>query len=313
MAMNGQHKFGQLDMNSAKKCHNYFVAARPWSFTASLTPVALGTTLAYKVHGVFSVPVLLLVCLTAIAVHAAGNLVNTYYDYKRGVDTKKSDDRTLVEGRLSDQNVATLGGLFYGLGCVGLFGLCLISPAKENHLALIYFCGLSSSFLYTGGLGLKYIALGDIIIFLTFGPLTVLFSFLAQSGSLSLVTIPYAIPLALNIECVLHANNCRDRIADKQAGIVTLAIILGPMFSYLLFCVLLFGPFVAFGYCVIHVSPAFFLPFVTIFMAFPIERSFRAGEMKLLPQRIAVLNLVLGLMFVVAICAAPKSGLPFIS
>ena len=49
-------------------------------------------------------------------------------------------------------------------------------------LALMYFGGISSSFLYTGGIGLKYIALGDIIIMVTFGPVSVLYSFVAQTG-----------------------------------------------------------------------------------------------------------------------------------
>ncbi len=57
------------------------------------------------------------------------------------------------------------------------------SPARMELLALVYFGGISSSFLYTGGIGLKYIALGDVIIMLTFGPVSVLYSFIAQTGN----------------------------------------------------------------------------------------------------------------------------------
>ena len=57
-----------------------------------------------------------------------------------------------------------------------------VSPARMELLALVYFGGISSSFLYTGGIGLKYIALGDLLIMFTFGPVSVLYSFIAQTG-----------------------------------------------------------------------------------------------------------------------------------
>ena len=47
----------------------------------------------------------------------------------------------------------------------------MIAPARLEHLALVYFGGLSSSFLYTGGIGFKYIALGDVMIIIIFGPI----------------------------------------------------------------------------------------------------------------------------------------------
>lgn len=35
-----------------QKCASYVLALRPWSFSASLTPVALGSALAYRSQGV---------------------------------------------------------------------------------------------------------------------------------------------------------------------------------------------------------------------------------------------------------------------
>lgn len=292
-------------------CHKYLTALRPWSFSASLTPVILGATLSYKMHETVDWLTFIVTCMTALCVHAAGNLVNSYYDYIKGVDTKKSDDKTIVEGKMSANDVATLGGVCYACGCLGLLVLCNISAAPVQHLSLMYFCGLSGSFLYTGGLGLKYVALGDLVIFLTFGPLTVMFSYLAITGEFALATIPYATPLALIIECVLHANNCRDRVNDSEAGIVTLAIILGPVVSYFLFCILLFGPYVAFAYVTINISVYFLLPTSTVMLAFSVERSFRSGELQGLPQHVAKLNLVLGVFYVIAVLITDKSHLPF--
>ena len=92
------------------RCHHYLVALRPWSFSASLTPVLMGCVLAYKTTEAFSLVVLMATLLTVVSVHAAGNLVNTYCDFMRGIDSKRrSDDRTLVDHILTPEEVANLG------------------------------------------------------------------------------------------------------------------------------------------------------------------------------------------------------------
>ncbi len=288
----------------------YVVALRPWSFTASLTPVALGSCLAYKDVDSFNIWVFVTTCLTALSVHAAGNLVNTYFDYMKGIDSKKSDDRTLVDQLLHPNDVATMGGIFYFMGCVGFALLTVISPAKMEHLALIYFGGLSGSFLYTGGLGLKYIALGDLAIFLTFGPVTVLFAYLSQGGVLSWMPLFYALPLALNTSAILHSNNTRDMITDKEAGIVTVAILIGETASAILFALLLFVPFVMFVVFGFHYSKWLLLPTPVVIVAFSIEREFRQGQRQKIPSKVAKLNLQMGLLYIIACYLTPVSLLP---
>ena len=291
----------------------YLIALRPWSFTISLTPVLLGCCLAYKRTGDFDLIVCLITCVTALCVHSAGNLVNTYYDFCKGVDSKKSDDRTLVDNILTTEDVVNLAGVLYTCGCVGVLCLGVISKARLELLAVIYFVGMTGSFLYTGGLGLKYIALGDVLIFLTFGPLTVLFAYLAQSGYLSLVPILYAIPLAVNTETILHANNTRDMEDDKVKGVVTLAILCGKTGSYALFLFTLFLPYVALVYITLYHSVWFVVPSVTIVLALKFERLFRLGHLSKLPQRLAGLNLQLGLLYVFAVFMTPFHNLPILN
>ena len=288
----------------------YIFALRPWSFTASITPVALGSTLAYKSTGSFDPLIFPTTVFSALCVHAAGNLVNTYYDYIRGIDNKKSDDRTLVDKHLAPQDVAWFGGLFYICGCVGFLLLTFLSPAKMEHLALVYFCGLSSSFLYTGGLGLKYIALGDLLIVFTFGPLAVVFAFLTQGGQLTLSPALYAIPLALNTEAILHSNNVRDMDADRLAGIVTLAILLGRTGSYALFYALMFLPYLIFIFLGLYLTAWMFLPIFSVFLAFKLEREFRRKELTTMPQQVAKLNLLIGILYTVACLMSDSTSFP---
>jgi len=65
------------------KLSPYLIALRPWSFTASLGPVALGTCLAFKSLAVFNLWIYIATNICALSVHAAGNLVNTYVDFTR--------------------------------------------------------------------------------------------------------------------------------------------------------------------------------------------------------------------------------------
>uniref|UniRef100_A0A182NE64 UbiA prenyltransferase domain-containing protein 1 homolog n=1 Tax=Anopheles dirus TaxID=7168 RepID=A0A182NE64_9DIPT len=296
------------------KFKTYLSALRPWSLSASLMPTLLGTTLAFRVHGYESLSILTFLCtvLTVVTVHCAGNVVNTYYDFVKGIDDRKADDRTLVDHILSQDEVVTLGVLLYGAGCLGFVFLVYLSPAKLEHLALVYFGGLSSSFLYTGGIGLKYIALGDVLILVIFGPISVLFSYMAQTGYIEWATIFYAIPLALNTEAILHSNNTRDAESDKRVGIVTLAILIGRTCSYVLYAVLLFTPYVIFVVLGMKYSVLFLLPMVTFKQAFAIERQFRnESTVQKVPRQTAKLNLFFGILYVVACFGAPQ--LPFIS
>lgn len=295
------------------KLSSYVLALRPWSLSASLMPTLLGSTIAYNYPGNshFNYITLLLTLFTVVCVHGAGNLVNTYYDFIKGIDNRKSDDRTLVDHILSKDEVVTLGALLYFAGCVGFILLAALSPAKMEHLALVYFGGLSSSFLYTGGIGLKYIALGDVLILIIFGPISVLYAFMSQTGHVELATIYYAIPLALNTEAILHSNNTRDSEADKKVGIVTLSILIGHTASHVLYAFLLFTPYIMFMVASFRFSKWFMLPLITLPSAFKIEKQFRSNDMHAIPKKTAKLNLFFGVLYVMACSLVPS--LPYVT
>lgn len=295
------------------KLSSYVLALRPWSLSASLMPTLLGSTIAYKYPGTtdFNYVTLLLTVFTVVSVHGAGNVVNTYFDYVKGIDNRKSDDRILVDHILTKDEVVSLGALLYFAGCVGFILLAALSPAKMEHLALVYFGGLSSSFLYTGGIGFKYIALGDVLILILFGPISVLFAFMSQTGRVEWATIYYAIPLALNTEAILHSNNTRDSESDKKVGIVTLAIIIGHTASHVLYAFLLFTPYIMFMVASFKYSKWFMLPLVTLPGAFKIEKQFRSNDIHSVPKKTAKLNLFFGILYVLACSLVPS--LPYVT
>ncbi|CAN0261166.1 unnamed protein product [Lampetra planeri] len=288
-------------------------ALRPWSFGASLAPVALGAALAWRADGTFRPAAFAATLACVLCVHGAGNLVNTYYDFVRGVDSgdHRSDDRTLVDGLLAPAQVVRLGALLYSAGCAGALALAAASPLRNEHLALLYFGGLSSSFLYTGGIGLKYVAMGDALIFVTFGPLSVLFAFSAQTGRLAAGPLAYGLPLALLAQAALHANNARDAEGDRAAGAVTLAMVMGPAASYALYIALLLLPFAGLAAGAARLrAPTLAAPLAALPLALRLERRFRAGTLRDVPQGTARLGLAVGLLYAAGVLLAPPGSLP---
>lgn len=177
---------------------------------------------------------------------------------------------------------------------------------------LVYEIKFGSCPLFPSGIGLKYVALGDIVILITFGPLAVMFAHAVQVGYLSVLPLVYGVPLALNTEAILHSNNTRDMDSDKQAGIVTLAILVGPTLSYVLYNLLLFVPYVLFCILATRYTISLALPLLTLPMAFSLEKQFRSRCYAKIPQKTAKLNLLMGLFYVFGIILAPPGSLPLL-
>jgi 1,4-dihydroxy-2-naphthoate octaprenyltransferase len=70
--------------------------------------------------------------------------------------------------------------------------------------------------------------LGDLFVFLFFGPVAVCGTYFVQALTLRGTVLLWAIPPGLLIAAILVVNNLRDRETDRQAGKRTLAVIIGP-------------------------------------------------------------------------------------
>jgi 1,4-dihydroxy-2-naphthoate octaprenyltransferase len=264
-----------------------------------MTPVALASILWYKTTNQFNPLVYVLTCITVLGVQAGGNLVNTYYDHAHGVDKKGATDKTLVDDILEPHEVARLAGFSYVVGCLGLSALAVISSAHTGQLLLLFAGMLSNSYFYTGGLSLKYYALGDLVILTTFGPLTVLFSYVAQGGDISVLPVLYTVPLVLITEAMLHSNNARDAKEDRESGILTVAILIGERGSFILYVFLIFIPYVILIAMAVKYALVYLFPFVTLPIAFDLVKRFRE-KTKDIPKRTSKLQLCLGILYLVS-------------
>lgn len=113
----------QSSKSALMKIKTYLLALRPWSLSASLVPTILGSAIAFKTPGIneFNVLIFLLTIFTVITVHGAGNVVNTYFDFVKGIDNRKSDDRTLVDHILSKDEVILFNFVLILLQKISIF------------------------------------------------------------------------------------------------------------------------------------------------------------------------------------------------
>lgn len=318
---------------------------RLWTFSASLTPVALGATLCYRALGYFSVTLFLLTVGAVLAVNGAGNMVNSYFDFMRkldslqnplsvkegvmrvglGVRQRRSVHREnggireessvrqeeRAQHQVDQSALVNYAAYLYGFGMMCMLMLMTLSRAKSEFIAALFFGGLSSSFLYTGGVGLKYYILGDLLVVFTFGPLSMLFSYGVQSGNFPLGPLILALPLAFSTEAILHSKHLQEMEEDSKAGVISLAVLLGKHGSYFLFTLLLFLPYLLFAVFATQYSLFLGLPLLSMPCAFQLERTLReAGPSRAISVKAAKLNVAVSTLFISG-CLLAKD-MPFI-
>lgn len=226
-----------------KLLQHWFGVFRPWSFTATFIPVALGAALAWN-EGIFDPSLFLLTLAGGICVHAGTNLMNTYGDFITGVDTMESASHLQVVGGLIEpEKVKAVGWICFGLAA--LLGVWL-TMLRGWPVMAVGLTGVFFGYYYTmGPHPYKYYGLGPIVIFFLMGPCMVWPAYYIQTGHYSWLPVWASLPVCFLISGFHHANDMRDMRYDAAAGIKTLALILGGKVSIKLFHCLFIGAFLS--------------------------------------------------------------------
>lgn len=206
--------------------NQWFLATRPWSLTASATPVCLGAVLAFF-EGGFRPWLFLLTLAGALLLHLGTNLLNTYGDFISGVDSRESalTCPQLVSGQFQALHMKRAGqGVLLAALMVGL-----VLVAYCGWPLLIFgVAGMLGAYGYTTGVKpYKYLGLGPFMVFWLMGPLISAPTYYVQSGHLNAGAFCIGLPIAFLVTAILHANELRDIEHDRAAGIRTLSIYFG--------------------------------------------------------------------------------------
>ena len=174
-------------------------------------------------------------------------------------------DRTLIDNVVSPLAIACLAVFSLAVSVACQFTAHNLSPDPSPLALQLYCAGICLSLFYTGPpFPLKYCALGDLTILMTFCPLTVLYATttlgVPHEAALSLV-LPFSLPLSLVTVGILQGNNHRDIDTDTEAGITTVANLLGPSRSGQYYALLLLSSYlVPLSYALGASSFSFFSP-----------------------------------------------------
>lgn len=247
----------------------WLLASRPKTLPAAISPVLVGTALAWS-DGQFSLAPTLAAAVGALLLQILSNFANDYFDFEKGVDTRErvGPTRVMAAGLLSARELRL--GMAVVISLAVLDGIYLVVVGGWPILA-VGAASILAALLYTGGpLPFGYRGLGDLFVFIFFGLTAVCGTYYVQAGTLSPVIFVAAAPVGFLITAILVVNNLRDIETDARAGKRTLAVLIGHKSTrrqYLLLLVLAYSaPLLLWlGY---DLGPAVLLPLLSLPLAF---------------------------------------------
>ncbi|GAB6007722.1 prenyltransferase [Dysgonomonas reticulitermitis] len=222
-------------METKPTLKDWIIAVRPWSFPVSSLPAFIAMIYTMHTHPGSSANWILgvMAIIGAVIFHAGGNLISDYNDYKYGVDREGKVGTDILTSKLfTPKQVLVYGWIFIIIGtCLGLF---LISQSGIGLLWIGLLGAIGAVFYYI----FKFRALGDLLIFLVYGPTIMLGTGYVMLGYIDWTLLFVSLPMAFITVNVLHSNNTRDIRSDRYAEIKTYAMVIGVKASVIHYYIL---------------------------------------------------------------------------
>ena len=235
---------------------------------ASIIAVSVGLALHWSQNGSIDYLDLILTFAGVMALHASVDLLNDYWDFKRGIDTKTTRTKmsggtgVLPEGLLKPSSVYRAGVAFLIIG--SLIGSYFVMTHGILIAIILGFAILSIYFYSTkivdSGLGEFFVAVK--------GSMIVIGTFFIQSGEVNIESILAGIVIGTLSSLVLFIASFPDHDADKSKGRKTLVIVVGKKKAIKLFWIF---PLISYVVIAIGVSVSLFpvLSLITL-LSFPL-------------------------------------------
>jgi 1,4-dihydroxy-2-naphthoate polyprenyltransferase len=224
---------------------DWISGARLRTLPLAVGPVLIGTGAAYLSDGPgIWHPVRAAICLVvALCLQIGVNYSNDYSDGVRGTDEfRVGPSRLTGSGKAKPRTVLTVALVFFAIGAVG--GLAIVIDTHLWWLLLVGAAAIAAAWFYTGGRRpYGYYGLGELFVFVFFGLVATAGTTYVQAGTVNQESWIGGVAAGLIACAVLMVNNLRDIEPDRQAGKRTLAVLIGPTASKVVFCVFVLVPF----------------------------------------------------------------------
>jgi 1,4-dihydroxy-2-naphthoate polyprenyltransferase len=196
--------------------------------TATFVPILLGIAVAAWTNG-FSWWLALLTLVGGACIHLGLNVANDVFDTTSGADAANVNptqfsggSRVVHYGLMSLRGITLLSIAFYAVGIA--IGVYLAATRGWDLLWLGIVATLLSVFYTAPPLKLVHRGLGELDVFLGFGPIMTLGAYFVQAREFDLEPLLASIPVGILIALVLYVNEVPDRPADAAAGKRTLPV-----------------------------------------------------------------------------------------
>ena len=242
---------------STKLIKGLAITRMPFTSASILPILAVGAYFAGVGDGLFNILNFVLCIFGVLIAHLSVNVLNDYFDFKDGTDEENNDYFQQVSGgsRAIELGLITLAGtkkLGTILTIVALLigGVILFStnPANVDAVLMITLIGLFLGYFYTAP-PLRLVArrgLGELTIFLTFGPLITLgTAFAIFNGDLSMAQehlmncLYIGIPMGLLTTNILLINEFPDMKSDTKTNKNHLVVTFGKKASRWIYLLIL--------------------------------------------------------------------------
>ena len=215
-----------------QKLQTWIFAMRAPFFTASIVPLLLGMAVAYYETASIDLVLGFLTLIAGVSIQAGTNLINDYFDQKADSINENfsqftGGSRMIQNEIIAPRSILTASVLSFIVGIV--FTLLILIQTQGILLIMFMVFAILLGIFYTAfPISLSYRGLGELAVFVGFGPLGVYSAYYIQLGSInSPLLLPVSVPIALLISMVLFMNEFQDCEADEKAGKRTLVVSFG--------------------------------------------------------------------------------------
>ena len=240
---------------------------------ASVIAVSVGLALNWQQNSSIDIFAAILTFAGVMALHASVDLLNDFWDFKRGIDTKTNRTKmsggtgVLPEGLLKPSSVYRAGIGFLIIGSViGSYFVVtdgiIIGIILGFAILSIYFY---STKIVDSGLGEFFVAVK--------GSMIVMGAYFIQSGQITIESILGGIVIGVLSSLVLFITSFPDHDADKSQGRKTLVIAVGKEKATKLFWIF---PLVSYFVIIIGVSVNLF-PLLSLITFLSIPLMIKSG------------------------------------
>ncbi len=193
----------------------WFAAIKPPMYTVAVIPISFGTALAYQAERLFNLNIFLTFLFSAILIIAWLNLSNDVFDSDTGIDVNKPHSVVNLTG---DRN------LVFGISnfclLLGLSGILLINYWLKDWTLLYLILGCCAlGYSYQGPpFRFGYLGLGEIICFITFGPMAIASAYYSQTQSFSVNSLISSSIIGISTSIILFCSHFHQVEDDLAAG-----------------------------------------------------------------------------------------------